>query len=425
MLSVGDRIELDVEDVAHGGHCIARHEGRTVFVRHALPGERVAAVVTDVRERFARADAVEVRRAADGRVEPPCPWARPGLCGGCDWQHAALPLQREMKARVVRDQLRALAAIERDVVVEPVTGDMNGLGWRTRVQYAVTEDGVAGLRRHRSHDVVAIDWCRIAAPGVVDLAVPARAWPGLSSVEAIAASTGDRALVLAPRKQRAAVRIPDDVAASVLRADGKGGVTAVRGRPGVREVVDDRTFWVGGSGFWQVHPGAARTLRHAVVEATRPAPGDTALDLYCGAGLFAAALAERVNPGGEVVAIEGAESAVADAQVNLRDLPRTRVVAGRVDAGLRRLGLGRVDIVVLDPPRTGAGSDVVALITGLTPRAVAYVACDPAALARDLATFAERGYVLAGLRAFDLFPMTQHVECVATLVPHPPAGRSA
>ena len=416
-LAPGDVVELDVERVAHGGVCVARHDGLAVFVRHALPGERVRAVVTETRRDYARADALDVLTAAVGRLEPPCPWARPGLCGGCDWQHAELPLQRRLKADVIAEQLRTLAGLDVDVVVEAVPGDADGLGWRTRVQYAVTPDGTAGLRRHRSHDVVPIDRCRIAAPGVVELGVPGLRWPGAEAVEAIAGNGGDRALVVTPRSSRRRPALPSGDGVSVLLGDGKGGVEAVHGRPGVREGVGDRTFWVGGSGFWQVHPGAASALTAAVLDALAPLPGELAVDLYSGVGLFTAALAGRVGPAGEVVAIEGAAGAAADARVNLRDLPTVRVHEGRVDATLRRLGLGRVDLVVLDPPRTGAGADVVALVAGLAPRTVAYVACDPAALARDLAGFAGYGYRLDWLRAFDLFPMTHHVECVARLAP--------
>ncbi|HVF19244.1 MAG TPA: TRAM domain-containing protein [Mycobacteriales bacterium] len=415
---VGDRLDLDVGAVAHGGVCIARHEGIAVFVRHALPGERITAVVTEVRRDYLRADAVAVHAASPDRVEPPCPWARPGLCGGCDWQHASPPAQRSLKAAVVAEQLRMLAGVDVDVTVEPVFGDADGLGWRTRVQYAVAEDGTAGLRKHRSHDVVAIDWCRIAAPGVVGLGVPDRRWPGLASVEAVAGSTGDRALVLTPRHRKRRPKVEADDGVSVLYADAKtGAAEPARGRPGVREQLGDRTFWVGGSGFWQVHPGAAAALTAAVLAVVDPQPGELAVDLYSGVGLLTAALAQAVGPTGEVVSVEGAAQSAADARVNLRDLPWARVHEGRVEAELRRIGLGRAPVVVLDPPRTGAGAEVVAQVAGLAPRVIAYVACDPSALARDLATFAGHGYRLAGLRAFDLFPMTQHVECVAELTP--------
>ena len=162
-----------------------------------------------------------------------------------------------------------------------------------------------------------------------------------------------------------------------------------------------------------MHPGAADALVGAVVEGLAPEPGERALDLYAGVGLFSAALAARVGPAGHVLAVEGDETAVEDAAVNLADLPQVSVLVGRVDRALA--DVPAADLVVLDPPRTGAKREVVAAIAATSPRAVAYVACDPAALARDVAFFAEHGYELSSLRAFDLFPMTHHVECVAVL----------
>jgi tRNA/tmRNA/rRNA uracil-C5-methylase (TrmA/RlmC/RlmD family) len=210
---------------------------------------------------------------------------------------------------------------------------------------------------------------------------------------------------------------PLDAKASLLKGDARGGAEPLRGRPGVREEALGRTWRVSGSGFWQVHPAAAETLAGAVVALLRPASGEFALDLYAGVGLFAAALAPALGAGGRVIAVESDERAVADAAHNLADLPMVITEAGRVEAVLTRLGLRRCDLVVLDPPRTGAGADVTRRIAALRPRGVAYVACDPASLARDVATFAECGYRLSALRAFDLFPMTAHVECVALLEP--------
>ena len=165
-----DRVlDLDVGAVAHGGHCVARvrvDDGRerVVFVRHALPGERVRAVVTeDGGGAFCRADAIAVLDPAPGRVEPPCPWARAGGCGGCDWQHADGPTQRALKTAVLREQLQRLAGVERDVTVEELPGGL--LGWRHRVRLAIDDDGRAGLRAHRSHDVLPIADCPLVPPG--------------------------------------------------------------------------------------------------------------------------------------------------------------------------------------------------------------------------------------------------------------------
>jgi tRNA/tmRNA/rRNA uracil-C5-methylase (TrmA/RlmC/RlmD family) len=279
--------------------------------------------------------------------------------------------------------------------------------------------GRVGLRKHRSHDVVPVDRCPIAAPQVEQVGVEGRSWPGMAGIEVIAATgSSDRAVVVTPHAGRRVPLVEADVPVSVLRGDGKGGVQRIHGRGHVREVAAGRTWRVSGSGFWQVHPAAAETLNAAVLEAVRPQPGETAMDLYCGVGLFAAGLAEAVGPDGEVVAVESDAGALADAAANLSDYQQVVLVETKVERALEQAPSGfEAEVVVLDPPRSGAGRSVVRRIAAVRPRAVAYVACDPAALARDLAYFAEEGYELAGLRAFDLFPMTHHVECVASLVP--------
>jgi tRNA/tmRNA/rRNA uracil-C5-methylase (TrmA/RlmC/RlmD family) len=189
----GDLLELTVGEAVHGGWCVARPaSGLVIFVRHALPGERVRAVITQTTSRLARADATEILDASADRVQPPCPHARPGGCGGCDWQHASLPAQ----AAVVRQQLRRIAGIDRDVSVEPMPGDETGLGWRTRVKYAVGPGGTAGLRRHRSHDVLEVGDCPIAHPLVIGAAATRRTWPGAAWVEVAAApGSGQRAVI--------------------------------------------------------------------------------------------------------------------------------------------------------------------------------------------------------------------------------------
>ncbi len=408
-------LELTVGPVAHGGWCVARHEGRVVFVRHALPGERVRAEVTEETTRFLRADAVEILEASPDRVVPPCPYAGPGRCGGCDWQHATLEAQRRLKGEVVAEQLRRLARIEREIVVEEVPGAKDGLGWRTRVQFAALPDGRLGLRKHRSHDIQPIDACLIAHPEVEAVGAEGHEWPGAAAVEVIASAVGDRAVVVAPRPRRS-VAVPDlDADASILLDQGKGRTVPRRGSGVLHERVGDREFRVAGSGFWQVHPGAAETLLDAVLTYAAPEPGEWALDLYCGVGLFAAGLAEGVGAEGAVFGLESESAAVRDARANLRDLPQARVERGRVEEALDRFQIERADLVVVDPPRTGLGRDVVERIAALTPQRIVYVSCDPATLARDLAWLAERGYPLTELRAFDAFPMTHHVECVALL----------
>lgn len=351
--AVGRRLEVEIGPVAHGGHFVARAEDRVVFVRHALPGERVVLEITEGTEgdKFWRGDAVEVLAAAPERVAAPCPYAGPGLCGGCDFQHVALDGQRRLKADVVAEQLRRVAKLDVSVEVEAVPGDDEGLHWRTRQRYVSLPGGARGMRKHRSHDVLPVEQCLLEAPA--------------------------------------------------------GPSYEVRGR----------TFEVADGGFWQVHPGAPEALVGAVLDALAPRAAESALDLYAGVGLFSRFLLDAVGPTGRVAAVEGDHTAV---QLSERNCPGLLARAGDVGgvlAGELPPEWDQADLVVLDPPRVGAKRAVVEQVVRRAPRAVAYVACDPAALARDVAIFAEHGYRLSGLRAFDLFPMTHHVECVALLEP--------
>ena len=398
---VGERFELEVGPVAHGGHCVARLPGpfdtprssaaqeppdsRVVFVRHALPGERVVVEITEGTEgdRFWRGDAVEVLAPSPDRVVPPCPYAGPGLCGGCDFQHVAVPAQRDLKTAVVREQLVRLGRLDAgsalvdglQVEAVPLPGRPDdGLRWRTRQRYAVLEDGRPAMRKHRSHELVAVDDCLIAAEG-------ARPRPGAEPGRHGEWSPGQ----------------PDAMTSS-------------------RDVTLGSTtypFSVAADGFWQVHPEAPRVLVEAVLDLLRPQPGERALDLYSGVGLFARFVGEAT--GARVVAVEADRTACGHARANLAALKGAVVECGPTDRVLRAGFDEPFDLVVLDPPREGAKRAVVEQVVDRRPRAVAYVACDPAALGRDVAIFAEHGYELTAIRAFDLFPMTHHVECVALL----------
>jgi tRNA/tmRNA/rRNA uracil-C5-methylase (TrmA/RlmC/RlmD family) len=394
--SLGEQLVVGpvvVGPVAHGGHCVARHEteegSRVIFVRHALPGEQVLVAITDTgHERFWRGDAVEIIESSPDRVPSRCSISGPGGCGGCDFQHVSLEGQRRLKTAVVAEQLERLAGISWAGAVEPIdAGD--GLGWRTRMRFQVTDSGRAGLRAHRSHEVLPLPpgGCPIAAPAVN--AAVGRSRPAGSELQ-VAWSGAERAVV----QDGAVVEGPD-----TLVEHGAG-----------------RDFAVAADGFWQVHPAAADTLVGAVLAGTSPAAGERAFDLYCGVGLFSAALADA---GCRTWGVESDPVAVDHAR---RNVPGGRFSTGRVDRILRRLPR-RTEVIVLDPPRAGAGRRVIEQCAERRPRVIAYVACDPAALARDLAYAAEAGYAPVAVRAFDLFPMTHHVECVAILEPAPAALR--
>ena len=394
---VGQRVEVVIGPIAHGGHCVARHEGQVIFVRHVLPGERAVVEVTSLAKNFARADAVRIIEASPDRVSPPCAFA--GDCGGCDFQHVSLPAQRKLKAAVITEQFQRLAKTELVVEVEripnPFDEDDSGLHWRTRASFVADSKGRLGLRRNHSHDLVLINACPITVPAIEDTQVLAKNWPPHTSVQVVASNAGDNSVV-----------VKDE-----------DGTLEVQGRAKVRQRVLGRTYEVAADGFWQVHPSAPEVLSQAVLAALEPKEGDTALDLYAGGGLFTGALLSQVGATGRVDLIESSQSGIADAKANFGRSPNVFLHRGDVLRVLTQLAEGSLDIAVLDPPRSGAGVKVLEVLTSMTPRRIAYVACDPAALARDTAYLADLGYAMVGIRAFDLFPMTHHVECVATFAP--------
>ena len=420
---LGRRLPVTVGPVAHGGHCVARYEGRVIFVRHALPGEQVIVQVTEDRsESYCRADAIEITVASPDRVAPPCRYAHPGGCGGCDFQHVSPAAQRRMKSAVIEEQFERLAKLHVQIEVEQLAPAE--LGWRRRVRYAATADGRLGLRLHRSHEVLPIEQCLIAADPVARPPQPSdESGRDVAEVELAVDDDGRIATVAfreqKPRERAPARRTGRNRAAprQTQRSELLSGPSQLTFRAGGRQ------FEVGAGGFWQTHPAAAETFLAAALGETAPRPGERVLDLYAGAGLFTAAFATAVTEAGQVLGLEGDRDAAADAARNLADLPwsgvtHAAVTATTVRAAAQQIGgVDVVDLVILDPPRTGAGRAVMQAILELEPRAVCYVACDPAALARDVATAQDAGWQLSAIRAFDAFPMTHHVECVAVLRP--------
>jgi len=315
-----DVIELEVGSVAAGGGCVGRApDGRVVFVRHSLPGERVRARVTAEASSFLRADAIEVLDASPDRVERVCPHAGPGRCGGCDFQHVALPAQRRLKEDLVAEQLSRLAGLDLRVPVEEVPGAPGGLGWRTRVGFAVDAEGTVGLHRHRSHELVPVDRCPIATDGVNDARVPSVSWKGARQLEVLASPDGGTAVVLVDTGKHRIDGLPTLDVGLVWKG------RTLRPPDHVAFEVAGNHFDVGAGVFWQVHPQAAATLTRVVLEGLEPRRGERVADLYAGAGLFTVALARAVGPAGSVVAVERSGPAVADLGRNTAGLDRIEV----------------------------------------------------------------------------------------------------
>ncbi|MFJ2544420.1 class I SAM-dependent RNA methyltransferase [Microbacterium sp. NPDC087589] len=400
-------LDLDITGIAHGGTFIARHEGRVVFVSDAIPGERVRARLsedsTGESKSFWRAETVEVLEASPHRR--PHIWAEADVSrapgdrpGGADLGHIDLAQQRVLKRQVLTEALDRFAGPGLEAPEIEAVDSTDGTGWRTRVTLHVDDEGRVGPYAARSHRVIPVSSHPLARPAVAQAALR------LAGGEA-----GSVDLVE-----------PGDGTVRVIRRD-RLDERPARGqhrRPApevVYEQVGDRRFQVDAGGFWQVHPRAASVLDGAVygILDGHVDPEKTHFDLYGGVGLFAASLADL--GGTDIVTVESSRRATQHAQQNLSPLAVNAVTA-RVDRYLAGIPAGtRAGAVVLDPPRAGAGRAVVDALDSLAPEAIAYVACDPVALARDLGTFREHGWKVGTLRGFDLFPHSHHFEVVALL----------
>jgi len=404
--NIGREIELTVDKIAHGGIAVGRLDGRVVFVSDAIPGETVRARVSDDRKKsFWRADAVEVVQPSEHRREHV--WSAAaidrdprGRAGGAEFGHIALAHQRELKRQVLAESLQRMAGIVTDVTVDALPGDpaVNGVGWRTRIRLHIDDQGRLGPMAPRSHSVIPVQDVPLATTAVQAATPFAERFAGLGTLDVIAPTTSEPRLVIGEQKPTV-----------------------------IRELVGERTFQLDDTGFWQVHRAAPVALTRAVQEAIDASIFDVRadnLDLYGGVGLLAAAVADRFGAATRITSVESDERATDHASENLAEWLGASAVTGRVERWLRDLDASasatdrnrlRSATVVLDPPRSGAGSEVMTVLGRLAPAQLIYVACDPMALARDVALAAEAGYTLTRLRAFDLFPHTHHVEAVATL----------
>ncbi len=383
-MEIGDQIEVDVSSIAHGGHCVARFEGQVIFVRHAIPGERVVVEITGKSKNFARANCIKVINASPHRVSPPCKYAHADGCGGCDFQHIELSHQRELKSSIIREQFSRLAKIDIEVRVEEV---LPTLHWRSRMEFTVSEGKKLALFSARSNQLIEIDQCMIASEKIDIPEINQGKLPAGKKVDVVISSGGNQEVVIEGRENHSLIQ----------------------------EDVNGRQFSLNPISFWQSHTHAAQTLADVVHQYAQVRTGDHVFDLYGGAGLFTGALLDSVGPGGRVTLIESDENAITDAKRNFATDDNVEIVQSRVESAMKKYV--SANVVVLDPPRAGAGAQVISAVAALKPRTIVYVACDPAALARDTGYLRDQGFTLDEIRAFDLFPMTAHMECVARFIP--------
>ncbi|MBY6410938.1 class I SAM-dependent RNA methyltransferase [Rhodococcus sp. BP-252] len=414
----GRTIEVTLGPPGHGGFCVARHDGRVMFVRHGLPGEVVRAKVTEDRGgSFCRADAVEIVSPSPDRIPQVCPISGPGGSGCCDYSHATVDAGRAMKAAVVAEQLRRIAGIDRDVTVEGLPGDDDGTRWRTRVRLGVDGAGRAGFHRFRSSTLVTDLGCPQVVAGALD-GLDAERWrPGSELAVAVDGDDVRHVVEVAPAAvSRTGRRSPGRRGAAARRAAASRPrpekVVEGTGRP--HEYVSGRQWELDATGFWQAHRNAAQVYSDVVSEWADAAAGSVAWDLYGGVGVFAASVADAVGPSGRVASVEFSRRAAADGAAALADSPQIEFVPGRVERVVA--SLPSPSVVVLDPPRSGADKDVVSAIEATDAHRVVHIGCDPASFARDTALYRAAGFEFADMRAFDAFPLSHHVECIGLFV---------
>jgi len=401
--------DLELTAMAHGGSALGRHEGRVIFVPYAIPGERVRVELVEERKRWGRGRLLEILDPSPHRVEPPCPYFGADKCGGCQLQHIDYEAQAEYKREVVIDQLARLGGL-RDAKVLEMIGAADPWAYRNHVQFSTTPRGQLGFLTSDTNHVVPVEECLILDPLLGELwEALDMEWPQLHRLSLRCGSaSGDRmAIFELDHYEDFDIEVDFAVSCVILLADGEAVV--LMGKPHLEEHVAGRSYRISANSFFQVNTAGAEALVALVHDALAPASGDRLLDLYCGVGLFGLSLADQV---GYVLGVEADPSAVADFRYNARGLEHVELIEGKTQSVVPQIE-EPVDLVVLDPPRSGAGQEVIDQFARLKPRRVAYVSCDPATLARDARRLTEIGFVLQEVQPVDLFPQTYHVESVA------------
>jgi tRNA/tmRNA/rRNA uracil-C5-methylase (TrmA/RlmC/RlmD family) len=376
----GTELTLTVGAPANGGSCVARHDGRVVFVRYALPGEVVRARVTEQRGSHWHAEVLEVVEPSADRIDSLCPIAGVDGSGCCDLAFATPQAARRLKGEVV--------------------GSAGPTGWRTRVRLDVggqgPQAGRAGFHRYHSSDLVTDLACGQLPAGML-AGLDASTWPPGAQLHVALDDQGTRHVVR-----------------TGPRSDRKASTQAVEGNYEATQRVGDRTWTVPVTAFWQAHRDAAREYSALVREWAQLSSGMTAWDLYGGAGVFAAVLAESVGESGHVLTVDTSRGSSRAARAALADLGHVSVVTDSVRRALTGQP-GRADVAVLDPPRTGAGREVIDLLAAACVPRIIHIGCEAASFARDVGLYRGHRYAVEELRVFDSFPLTHHVECVAVL----------
>ncbi|ORB86530.1 23S rRNA methyltransferase [Mycobacterium kansasii] len=393
-MTLGSHLTVVTGAPANGGSCVARHDGRVIFVRYALPGEKVRVRVTAERQSYWHAEAVEVIDPSPDRTESLCPIAGVNGAGCCDLAFATPEAARAIKTQVVADQLERLGGHRWFGSVEPLS-DAGPTGWRTRGRLDVGPSCRVGFHRYHSSALVTDLHCGQVPTGMLDDLNAGRSWPPGGQLNVVLDDDAQRHVVLTVRHgRRVTTRVVEGSYHAVQR-------------------VGRRSWRVPVTAFWQSHRDAAGVYSRLVADWAEAGVGMTAWDLYGGAGVFAAVLGEAVGESGQVLTVDSARAAARTAHAALADLPQVAVVNDSVRRALS--SQSRADVAVLDPPRTGVGRDVINLLAAARVPRIVHIGCEAASFARDIGLYRSHDYVVEKIKVFDAFPLTHHVECVALL----------
>ncbi|MCB9153206.1 MAG: 23S rRNA (uracil(1939)-C(5))-methyltransferase RlmD [Caldilineae bacterium] len=438
---------IHLTGIAHGGEAFGHHDGKIVFVPYTIPGETVEVEIVEEKARWARARLLHVVEPSPDRVDAPCPYFGPGLCGGCQWQHIDYERQLELKREVVADQLKRLGRVADPPVEELIAlADDDGLldlGYRNHVQMVADVNGALGFIRDaegrtasddsedkHSRDMIAVDRCLLLHPLVDELhqaLVEGRLAPvdlPEGSVEGeddpvrlrkaslrAGIHTGQRLMLIETVGARQPPFAVEDLPVRVAFRERDGSVVPLIGDPWLEEEVAGRTFRCAADGFFQVNTIGAEAMVDLALEMLAPQGHETLLDGYCGVGLFALSLARSV---GQVIAVEESWVACEDFAWNARDVDNVALFEGPFAEVLETFDAEeRIHLAIIDPPRSGAGAEAVAQLVRLGVPRLLYVSCDPATLARDARLLVEAGYELQQVQPLDMFPQTYHIESLA------------
>ncbi len=384
-LTIGDIITINVGSIANGGHFIGRHNDQIVFVRHSLTGERANVKITAVNSKFAFGDAIEILKKSKDRVNAPCKYAHPEGCGGCDFQHIDPIAQLNLKKIVIQDQFKRIAKIE--IKPEIISEDsLEGLNWRTRLNLAISKNKKLGMHAHKSNQIVEIDECLIAVKEINKSEIFNKKWENEDNIKISYSSEND------------------------MNISQLG--TNLSGLDKLREVVDNNKYYISPKSFWQSHKNAPHIILEQVLKFANIKEGERVCDLYGGVGLFTLPISKILGENGEVHLIEVNRVCIDDANEMFTDSKNIFIHHGTVE---QKLGsIKKINTIILDPPRNGLSKQVINQMIEKQPQTIIYVSCNPSTLARDTRVLTDNNYTLTNIVGLDLFPMTHHIECVAS-----------